>query len=669
MAAFSLNNVKRTHLGLLFLFCLMFSSLVAQEYAFIHITDGSGTNSVGTSWTNVGAGSANDFVESTSSTYWSYSGNVLTAGNNAEVEGNYCIKYSLSFGAAVADWSLGVSINGAAPEEPIFVRSISNSRKDAGNISGIFMAQISQGDYVQLMIKSSSASAIDFTPVYAQLTICPAAQNSENYYGGMHINSTTTYTNLGTAFAKLTGYSVVPEINGWTFGTSDLTADAGSGGIYYMSYSVSFIGDGNPTSPGLFTFELVKNGVNGSTNIMTSRSTSSSDIGNVSAGGLVSISDGDVISLEGKASNSNYDLSIEKSTVSFFKLGDTSPNACGGMIITGDQSVEISAQDTWTTIGDYTLNDAYLWELSSNVFSINSTNAYGYYYMEHSTSLTTADAAGDDIELGVFIGNTLQPELTASRRLSSNTDVGCACSVGLLQVDGPASAYTITMKVRNTTSSNNLTIKKSMLGFSQIRYVYSDTPLPISLNSFDIKQHGQAVKLSWQTASEIENLGYKIYRKENNGIFEEISSYAYNDALRGQGTTTEMHNYEFIDTSVEPGKEYTYLLADISYQLEENQHHDYVRKVYIPVGIEVGDAYPNPFNPQSIIPFNLDIEKNVKIDLHDASGRRIKTLTNETYTAGTHKILIQEPLLCSGLYFVRIVSGNKVMTRKIILMR
>jgi len=234
MMIFSLSNLKRTnisYLGLFVFFFLTLSSLGAQEYAFIHLTNGSGTNSVGTSWVNVGAGSADDFVESTTSTNWSYASNVLTAANNAAVEGNYCIKYSLSFNADATVWYIGISIDGAVPAEPVFTRSISNDRKDSGNMSGIFMVSITQGQTVEMVVKSSLAAS-DFTPTYAQLSVCPAAQNSENLYSGMHVNSSTTYTNLGTAFAKLTGFSTISEINGWTFGTSDVTADVGSAGLY-----------------------------------------------------------------------------------------------------------------------------------------------------------------------------------------------------------------------------------------------------------------------------------------------------------------------------------------------------------------------------------------------------------------------------------------------------
>ena len=663
MTALFQNNGKRTkicYLVLLFLFCLSFSFLSAQEYAFIHITDGSGTNSVGTTWTNVGAGGADDFVESTSSTYWSYSNNVLTAANNAAVEGNYCIKYSLSFNADATVWYMGISIDGAAPVEPVFTRSISNDRKDTGNMSGIFMVSITEGQTVEMVVKSSLA-AQDFTPVYAQLSVCPAAQNPENFYSGMHIHTTTPYNNLGSSFAKLTGFTSIPESNGWTFGTSDLIADTGSDGLYYMSYSISFIGDGGSTSPGLFTFELVKNGVNGSTNIMTARSTHTEDIGNVSAGGLVSITAGDIISLEGKAANSTHDPSIEKATLSLFKMGDTTPNANGGMVITSDQTVTISTQNTWTTIGNYTFHGANLWELSTNVFTLNSTNAYGYYYLEFSTSLSTANAGGDVVELGVFVGNSLNSHLTVKRRLSSNTDVGAVCGIGLFKADGPDS--TITLKINNTTSSNDLTIKKSMVGFSQIRYVASDTPLPISLNNFTAEQDKNVVQLNWQTASETDNAQFLIYRDD-----EVIAS------LPGAGTTSEPNYYHYTDNYAIPGKTYTYTLADVSYSNVEVKHDDYAVRLVMSEGnigkdYSIGKAYPNPFNPSTIIPVNLAKEAQVNAKMYDLAGHEIMNIFDGSMDAGSHKLRVESGNLSAGIYLIRINVEGISTIRKISLMK
>jgi Secretion system C-terminal sorting domain len=668
MIALSRKKQKVTpihFLGLLFIFCLFLSPLMAQEFAFIYIDGNTGTNSIGQTWTNVGGGSVDDFTTGAISSNWNHTTtNVLTA-SNATAAGDYCVKYSLSFGADIAVWSVGVSVGGADPVEPIFVRSISNSRKDDGNVSGILMVSITSGQTVRLVVKANADNK-DFTPSYAQLTICPAAQNPENYYAGMHIATSGTIAALPTTFTKITGFSAIPEINGWTFGSSDLTAGASSAGIYYISFSISFTGDSPETAPDLYTFELVKGGSSGTTHVLASRSTSQADIGNISGGGLVSISATDVLSILGKSVKSG-DLTIHKATLSMFKLGDTTPNAIAAMKITSDESVTINTIDTWETIGTYTLINSNLWDFSSNVFTLNSTNAYGYYYLEFATSLsTTALSGGDDVELGVFVDDTQNSELTVSRRLSSSSDVGAVCGVGLFQADGPS---TVTIKIRNTTSANNLTIKKSMVGFSQIRYVQSDTPLPISLNSFDVEQQGNAVKLSWQTASEVENLGYKIYRKVNDDMFTEISSYTYNDALRGQGTTTDIHDYEFIDTNVDPAIEYTYLLADISYQLDEIKHMDYIRTIYLPRGIKLEKVYPNPFNPQCTIPYILDINEHIRIDLLDISGKAVKTLVDKYHTSGNYYVSVNEPSLNSGLYFVRIQAGDQIKTQKIMMLK
>ena len=198
-----------------------------------------------------------------------------------------------------------------------------------------------------------------------------------------------------------------------------------------------------------------------------------------------------------------------------------------------------------------------------------------------------------------------------------------------------------------------------------IQYIYQ-------LSNFISNKHksGNAFKINdFNLLIEILNRDFFKKKVEESGYFENRQNMSYNDALRGQGTTTERHNYEFIDTSVEPGKEYTYLLADISYQLEENQHHDYVRKVYIPVGIEVGDAYPNPFNPLCVVPFTLDTEQHITVDLLNAQGKKIRIITDRNYSAGSHQITINDPSLSSGLYFVHIRSSVGSETRKILLMR
>ena len=146
-----------------------------------------------------------------------------------------------------------------------------------------------------------------------------------------------------------------------------------------------------------------------------------------------------------------------------------------------------------------------------------------------------------------------------------------------------------------------------------------------------------------------------------------MSSYVYNNNLLEQGTTTNLKNYQFIDTSVEPGKNYTCLLADMSYQLEEPRYLDNEQSIYMPLGMKVGDAYPNPFNPQCSISFTIDAYQHITAHLLDISGKKIKELVNRQYSPGSYHIIINDPSLSSGIYLVHIGSGNKHEVKKILM--
>ena len=663
MTAFTHNGVKHTHIryfGLFILFCLMFSSLVAQEYAFMYIENGSTSVNVGTGWTTVGS-----FSSTISSTNWSLSGNTLTAADNDAVEGMYLIKYSLSFGADDAVWSTGIFVGSSlVPSEPFFQRTISDQKKgDMGNVSGSFLVQISKSQTITLKVKTDGATK-SFTPVHAQVVAVKVKKASVNYYGGMHISSDESYS-MTTTFAKLTGFVAFDELSDWTFSESVLTAGSLAGGTYLAVLSVSLTGDNNGVNKADCSFDVYKNG--STTNILAVRKTDDVDIGNISAAGLISIETGDAITVYGALSLGST-LVAKKATLSLYKLVDASDASYAGMKITGDQTVTIDTKNEWTTVGTYTEDVSGGWSFASDVFTPSSANTYGYSLIDYAVSLSTTNTVSyDDVEFGIFIGSHMHPEFTTIRRLSDENDVGAVSGNGIFFVAYPDS--TITMKVRNTTSDYDLTIKKSYMAGAQIRYVTTDTPLPISLNSFNIEKQNNAVKLNWQTASEVENLGYKIYRKENEGMFEEISSYTYNDALRGQGTTTDMHDYEFIDTDVEVAKEYIYLLSDISYHMEEIKHIDYLRTIYLPEGIHVDVAYPNPFNPQCTIPYTIDVNENVRIDLLNISGKLIRTLVNKDHLPGNYRVNINEPALSSGIYLIRVQSGTQVEIQKIMMLK
>jgi hypothetical protein len=82
--------------------------------------------------------------------------------------------------------------------------------------------------------------------------------------------------------------------------------------------------------------------------------------------------------------------------------------------------------------------------------------------------------------------------------------------------------------------------------------------------------------------------------------------------------------------------------------------------------------YPNPFNPSTIIRYNLPVNVHVKLVIYDLLGAKIRTLVDADETAG-FKHLAWDGIddagarVASGVYFYRIEAGDFTMTRKMIL--
>jgi hypothetical protein len=86
------------------------------------------------------------------------------------------------------------------------------------------------------------------------------------------------------------------------------------------------------------------------------------------------------------------------------------------------------------------------------------------------------------------------------------------------------------------------------------------------------------------------------------------------------------------------------------------------------------DNYPNPFNPETYIGFNLTEDSFITLEVYNIKGQLVKTLADEYLRAGNHKILWQgrdeaNRPVSSGVYFYRISNGSLIETKKMILMK
>ena len=79
--------------------------------------------------------------------------------------------------------------------------------------------------------------------------------------------------------------------------------------------------------------------------------------------------------------------------------------------------------------------------------------------------------------------------------------------------------------------------------------------------------------------------------------------------------------------------------------------------------------YPNPFNPSTIIEFDLPIAANVRIDVYNTTGQNIQTLLNEKMQAGHREVEFYAQNLSSGIYFYRLEAGDFQDVKKMILIK
>ena len=87
--------------------------------------------------------------------------------------------------------------------------------------------------------------------------------------------------------------------------------------------------------------------------------------------------------------------------------------------------------------------------------------------------------------------------------------------------------------------------------------------------------------------------------------------------------------------------------------------------------------YPNPFNPETWIPYHLATAANVTLTIYDVRGSRVRELTLGHQPAGVYESRGQAVYwdgknqygekVASGLYFYTLTAGDFTVTRKMLI--
>ncbi len=208
-----------------------------------------------------------------------------------------------------------------------------------------------------------------------------------------------------------------------------------------------------------------------------------------------------------------------------------------------------------------------------------------------------------------------------------------------------------------------------------------DSALPVELNVLEALVQDAQVVVQWSTQSEVNNLGFEVYRStEENGLFDLISSYENNSDLEGSGNSNTLREYSYVDAQAAGGTTYWYQIADVDF--------DGIRTFHGPVSVDAPELlpdvfslhqnYPNPFNPSTTVrydvPSNLDGRSRVSLVIYNSLGMKVKTLYNGYKAPGFHTEVWDGTndngvRTASGIYFLRMVADRFVSTKKMILLK
>ncbi len=220
--------------------------------------------------------------------------------------------------------------------------------------------------------------------------------------------------------------------------------------------------------------------------------------------------------------------------------------------------------------------------------------------------------------------------------------------------------------------------------------IVEDNPLFVQLSSFSAESGNSCVLVRWVTESEINHAGFEILRSSHQAdSYSSISDYRNNPDLMGQGNSSIIHEYIYIDRDVLVGQSYWYYLVDVGLNGQRTYHgpvHVYLMhnkglnylSAHIPEELMLYPNFPNPFNSITVIRFDIpgldQVRSTFSLPIYNSSGQKVRVLYQGNVAAGSYEIewdgrSDEGKSVSSGVYFVVLSIRNRLKTGKMIVIR
>ncbi|NQT65690.1 MAG: T9SS type A sorting domain-containing protein, partial [FCB group bacterium] len=200
-----------------------------------------------------------------------------------------------------------------------------------------------------------------------------------------------------------------------------------------------------------------------------------------------------------------------------------------------------------------------------------------------------------------------------------------------------------------------------------------DNPLPVILSSFTAAYIGGTPIISWVTQTEPGNIGWNIYRAVLNNFGQ---AHLLNfETIPGHGTTSQPSFYSYIDEyDVYEGFTYWYWLESISGDGETESFGPISLTIpsegndipEIPVITELHQNFPNPFNPSTLISFDIKENETGILSIYNIKGQLLIT---DEFEAGSHQFTWDAKDHSSGVYLYQLQTESYTKIMKMLLVK
>jgi hypothetical protein len=179
-------------------------------------------------------------------------------------------------------------------------------------------------------------------------------------------------------------------------------------------------------------------------------------------------------------------------------------------------------------------------------------------------------------------------------------------------------------------------------------------PLPVTLTKFDAYTYNNQIKVSWETASEVNSKHFQILKLDELG-----NTISTSERIQAAGFSNSSIQYQWIDNNPNAGNNYYQLIEE-----DFNGNTHFYSVIYAEFKIEINvSIYPNPASNFVNIKSNND--ENAFITFTDFGGRVVKSVNTQNFDSNS---IVQLDIndLKPGYYVVRIQQNNNVETLKLI---